>query len=204
VTVNLVLVRHGETIWHAGNRYAGRSDIPLTAKGRRQAEQLGDWAQAAALDGVWCSTLDRARTTARIVAGAIGLPVHEDARLCELDFGEAEGLTTADMESRFPERLAAFRRDPVAGHLPGGEDPRAAVVRARACFDDIGTVHPDGRVMVVMHTTLVRLCLCQLMGVPLREYRRLFPSVRNCAVTEIRVDGETAAMLEFNSPTTRE
>ena len=60
----LVLVRHGETIWHAENRYAGSSDIPLSPRGLEQAEQLAKWASRADLAAIWISPLRRARETA--------------------------------------------------------------------------------------------------------------------------------------------
>ena len=60
----IALVRHGETEWHAENRYAGRSDIALTDKGLFQAEQLAQWARTAELHAIWSSSLSRALRTA--------------------------------------------------------------------------------------------------------------------------------------------
>jgi broad specificity phosphatase PhoE len=191
-------------VWHAENRYAGVSDVPLTARGLRQAGQLAAWAKTARLSGVWASTLRRAQLTAKACAEISGTPLAVNERLRELDFGEGEGLTAAEMEQRFPEALHAFRADPVAHHLPGGEDPSAAAQRFTECLHDIAGQHPDGRVLVVAHTTVMRLALCQLIGVPLREYRRLFPFVRNCGLTEIRLHDGRVAVIEFNAPIERE
>lgn len=196
----IVLVRHGETVWHAENRYAGRSDVALTPRGREQAERLAEWAQSAELDAIWCSSLSRARDTAAAAAAASGLEPRVDGRLCELHFGRGEGLTTAEMRQQFPKQLEAFHADPVAGHLPGGEDPQAAVARAVACLHDIAREHPRGRVLVVAHTTLIRLVLCHLLGVPIANYRKLFPFVRNVAITEIRLSGVETSLLEYNAP----
>lgn len=197
----VVLVRHGESAWQAENRYSGTSDIPMTARGFRQAESLATWAKGAGLAAVWTSTLSRARLTGQDSATAAGVPLRVDARLRELDFGDGEGLTSGEMADRFPEDLRAFRADPVAGHLPGGEHPAAAARRFTACLRDIAAAHPGARVLVVAHSTVIRLALCELLGVPLRDYRRLFPCVRNCAPTELRLgpDGEVA-LLEFNTP----
>ena len=129
------------------------------------------------------------------------LPLQIDARLRELDFGAGEGLTSAEMaETASPTPLTAFRADPVAHHLPGGEDPVKAADRFTACLHDIAEQHPDGRVLVVAHTTAIRLALCRLIGVPLSEYRRLFPFVRNCGLTELRLSDGQAAVLQFNTP----
>jgi probable phosphoglycerate mutase len=195
-----VLVRHGETEWHAENRYAGVSDISLTARGLEQAQQLAAWAETAGLAAVWTSTLTRAQLTATACAEAIGVRLNVDERLRELDFGQAEGLTRAEMHEQFPEALQAFRADPVTDHLPGGEDPTEAVRRFTGCLYDLVDRYPDDRVLVVAHTTAIRLALCELIGVPLRDYRRIFPSVGNCALTEIRLTREDAALLEFNTP----
>ncbi|SFQ43359.1 MULTISPECIES: histidine phosphatase family protein [Actinomadura] len=199
----LVLVRHGETEWHAENRYAGTSDVALTPRGMEQAGQLAAWAADARPDAVWCSDLTRARRTAALSAEAIGGRLHVDERLRELDFGQGEGLTRAEMERKFPAALRAFLADPVAGHLPGGEDPAAAARRFTGCLDDIARRTPGGRVLVVAHSTAIRLALCRLLGVPLKDYRRRFPSLGNCALTEIRLRDGDAALLEFNTPLER-
>lgn len=197
---NLILVRHGETIWHEENRYAGITDIALTPRGYEQAAVLAGWARTAGLDAVWGSPLLRAQETAATAARAAGLTPHFDARLHEVGFGQGEGRTVSEMEQLFPEAMAAFHVDPVAHHLPGGEDPRDAVERAIACFKDITVTYPGGRVLVVMHTTLIRLALCRLIGIPLSLYRSMFPFIRNGALTEIRLDGDKMSLLEYNAP----
>ncbi|MGH3434223.1 MAG: histidine phosphatase family protein [Thermocrispum sp.] len=80
---HIVMVRHGETVWHADNRYAGASDVPLTDQGHAQARLLTEWAKTAGLSACYSSTLSRAKDTARPVAEALGLPVRDDARLRE-------------------------------------------------------------------------------------------------------------------------
>ncbi|HLU72084.1 MAG TPA: histidine phosphatase family protein [Nonomuraea sp.] len=204
MTTTLVLVRHGETVWHAENRYAGISDIELTPRGHEQAGQLAAWAAGAGLTAVWASTLSRARITAAGAAEAAGLEVRVDGRLRELGFGEAEGLTAAEMRERFPEARAAFEADPGRHPLPGGEDPAAAADRFTAALRDIAAASPGGRVLVVAHTTAIRIALCRLIGVPLGAYRRLFPRLDNCALTELRLYGDPAdpraAILQYNSP----
>src|SRR5437660_8217709 len=95
----LTLVRHGETEWHAENRYAGRTDVGLTQKGLLQAEQLAQWSRTAGLHAIWSSSLSRALRTAEPSARATGLAVQIDSRLVELDFGDAEGMTSQEMAS---------------------------------------------------------------------------------------------------------
>jgi broad specificity phosphatase PhoE len=201
---DLVLVRHGETTWHGENRYAGVSEVPLAGRGLEQAARLATWASSAGLSAIWSSPLSRALATAAPCADLAGLQVHVDARLRELDFGDGEGLTSGEMRLRFPAALAAFAIDPVAGHLPGGEDPVAAVDRFVACLHDIADSHPYGRILVVTHTTVIRLALCHLLGAPLEDYRRRYPAIGNCALTEIRLTGQEAALLQLNVPVDQE
>ncbi|MFC5724205.1 histidine phosphatase family protein [Streptomyces gamaensis] len=195
----LVLVRHGETPWHADNRYTGSSDLPLTPRGRAQAARLAHWARDAGLTALWTSPLTRARATAAPVAHATGLRPRHDERLRELHFGRAEGLTAAEMAATFPARLAAFHADPAANPLPGGEDPYKAAHRAVTCLGDIADAHPGGRVLVVTHATLLRLVLCHWLSLPLGDYRRVFPGVDNATLTEVRLADGRAALLRLNS-----
>ena len=197
---NLVLIRHGETVWHRENRYAGRTDIPLSPRGHEQAERLASWAASARLAAIWVSPLLRARQTAEPSERATRLKSHVDPRLKEIDFGQGEGLTRAEIQRSFPEAFAAFEADPAAHPLPGGENPQHVAERGVACLRQIVRTHPDGRVLVVAHNTLIRLALCELMGVPLSRYRSLFPSIINGALIELRIDGSRTSLLRFNVP----
>ena len=130
----LLLARHGETVWHEENRYAGRSDIALSPRGLEQAGMLAGWAGEAGLGAVWSSPLVRARETAAGAALAAGVPLELEPGLVEIDFGVAEGLTAAEMAASFPEERAAFVRDPVAHPLPGAEAPEGAARRGLAAI----------------------------------------------------------------------
>ncbi|MEV3988634.1 histidine phosphatase family protein [Streptomyces sp. NPDC049837] len=200
---DFILVRHGETAWHAENRYAGRTDVPLTELGHKQAATLAAWATGQRLDAVLCSPLSRARLTAEPAATALGLTPRVDERLYEVDFGRGDGLTRDEMAEEFPDALAAFLDDPVTHYLPGGEDPVAAAGRAIDCLEEVARELPDGRVLIVAHSTLVRLVLCELLGIPLARYRQVFPALENGALTELRLlPGRRASLLRLNAPAT--
>jgi len=196
----LVLVRHGETIWHSENRYAGSTDIPLGRRGLEQAEQLAKWAAGTELAAIWVSPLRRARETAGPSEIATGITARVDSRLREIDFGQAEGLTDTEIRQSLPEAFAAFQSDPVSHHLPGGEDPRDVVQRCTECFKEIERMHSGGRVLIVTHNTLIRVALCELLAVPLSKYRTVFPSIDNGALSELRLQNGQAALLKFNLP----
>ena len=193
----LYLVRHGQTVWHAENRYAGSTDVCLTGTGREQARRLAEWASRTVPDAIWASPLSRTRATAAPAADALGLPVRLDDDLVELDFGSAEGRVLDELP---PGDVAAFRADPVAGAFPGGEPPLEAAARGVGALRRIARLHEGGRVLVVTHNTLLRLMLCELLGIPASRYRTVFPRVGNCAVTELRMSGDAAALMAYNVP----
>lgn len=197
LNTTLYVVRHGQTEWHAENRYAGVSDVALTGTGREQAERLGRWAAETGAEAVWASPLSRSRATAAPAAAALGLPITIDGDLIEVDFGAAEGRTLGELP---PADADAFLADPVMGMFPGAEDPRKAVERGMTALRRVASRHRGERALVVTHNTLLRLTLCGLLGIAPSSYRTVFPQVRNCAVTELRVTGRSTALISYNVP----
>ncbi|WP_199431522.1 histidine phosphatase family protein [Qaidamihabitans albus] len=198
----LLLVRHGETEWHAENRYAGSSEVGLTERGLRQAHEL-----AAVLEtmpgppaALYCSPQERARITAEPSARALGLTPTVLPDLREVHFGIAEGRTLDEVRGTDPDAVRRFLADPVAGAFPGAEPPAAAADRAAAALRSIAG-NEAGPVLVVAHNTLLRLTLCLLLGIPLHTYRTVFPRLENCALTEIGIDGERTSLRRLNAPT---
>jgi probable phosphoglycerate mutase len=196
----LVLVRHGETPWHAENRYTGVSDIGLTPTGTGQAAELAAWAAMQPITAVVTSPLRRAHETASPSAEALGLPVTIDKRLSEVDFGAGEGHTRDEMAEIFPDALSRFLDAPASNPLPGGEPGVAAVDRAWPAVEDLAA--GGGTVLLVAHSTLLRLLLCRMLGIFLDDYRRRFPALRNTATTTVRLDAGGAALLSLNVPVT--
>ncbi|GAA2355660.1 histidine phosphatase family protein [Streptomyces carpaticus] len=195
----LLLVRHAQTVWHRENRYAGaRTDPALTAAGERQTGELARAALAEGVQVVVSSPLGRAVRTARPAAEAVGTGIELEPGLCEADFGELEGRTRQEAD---PELVRRFVADPVAHPFPGAEPPGEAADRAVAALRRVVARHGDRTVLVVAHSTVLRLALCRLLGLPLRHYRRLFPRIENVALTEIALpadDAAPAALLALN------
>jgi broad specificity phosphatase PhoE len=203
----LYLARHGETEWHAEHRYAGVSDVPLTARGLEQAAALAAWAPTAGLAAVVASPLSRARRSAQPAAEAAGLPLRIDSRLIEIDFGAGEGMSPGELAAAYPEDWAGFERRPARHPLPGGEPGVDGVVRAMPALVELSEEFPDAGVLVVMHATLMRLLLCELIGLEPDGYRDVFPVVENCALMPVEFPwpGESAApararLLGLNVP----
>ena len=95
------LVRHGETEWSLTGRHTGRTDIPLTAAGRHQADALGRYLAGRAFALVLTSPLVRARDTCRLAGYGEVAEVTDE--LLEWDYGIYEGRTTEDIRKAEPE-----------------------------------------------------------------------------------------------------
>ncbi|HTF08760.1 MAG TPA: histidine phosphatase family protein [Asanoa sp.] len=195
----VVLARHGRTAWHHPVRYTGRSDVPLDEVGVAQAARLGAWAAGAGFAALACSQLQRARDTAAAVTATTGLAALVDPRLRELDFGVAEGQTLDELRAADASSVARFEADPAAGHFPGGEPPTEAVDRALAALTELATAYAGQQVLVVAHSTLIRLVTCAVLGVPLADYRRKLPALDPTATTTLRFP-EPVGVLSYNVP----
>lgn len=201
------LLRHGETEWHAESRYAGVSDVALTERGREQGRELAGWAAGAGIGLVVTSDLSRAIQTGEPIASAAGVPLVVEAGLREVDFGRGEGRTREEMRELFPAALEAFLAAPATSPLPGAEVGTAAAARGLTTLAGL-CGRTDGALVVVAHSTLIRLLLCQLLGLPLDDYRRRFPRMANTTLTTVLVPvtsdpAELAGageLLCFNAP----
>jgi broad specificity phosphatase PhoE len=194
----LLLARHAETVWHKENRYAGgRSEPELTELGLRQAEQLAKSAVALGVDVVVSSPQRRAVTTATPAAEALGVPLHLRPDLREVDFGDLEGHLLSEMD---PEAVRRFCENPEENAFPNAEPLRVAGDRCATALREVDAAH-DGTVLVVAHSSLFRIGLCVLLGLPVARYRQVFPLLENVALTEIRLPtdlAQPAALLSLN------
>ena len=121
----VVLVRHGETEWTLSKQHTGRTDLPLTENGRAQAAAVAPRLAGRTFAKVLTSPLGRAAETCRLAG--LGDQAETDDDLLEVDYGEYEGVTTADIRKTDSgleplEGRVARRRD----HRPGGRSARTA------------------------------------------------------------------------------
>ncbi len=118
----LVVIRHGETDWNAGQRVQGHTDIELNPLGVWQAERMAEALADEGVQAIYSSDLRRARATAEALARRVGLPVQVAPGLREREFGSFEGLTFAEIDARWPAEALRWRgRDPAFAPPEGGE-----------------------------------------------------------------------------------
>ena len=171
------LVRHGETEWNRMGRMQGHTGVPLSATGRRQAAQVGKRLGSVEFSAAYCSDLPRAAETARIIADGRDLEVTPDSDLREFSYGEWEGMTLEEVETRYPGALA--ERIQAGGNLgwsaPGGEGAIDAIHRVRRFSTRASASLGDGdSVLVVAHGGSLRalvVCLLDLADSDFWKFR---------------------------------
>ena len=211
----LWVVRHGESAGNVARDAAEAEglerldlshrdvDVPLSDRGRRQAEALGRWIAEQPEDAqptvLWTSPYVRAQETAELALKAAGLdlPKVVDERLREREFGVLDGLTRRGITAQFPEeseRRAAIGK--FYHRPPGGESWTDVLQRLRAVLDDIRTDAHGERVLVMAHQVVVLLTRYILEGMDEREVLDLDADaeVINCSVTSYRYDEEAGRL----------
>ncbi len=157
----VLLVRHGATEWSDSGRHTGRTDLPLTPSGIEQARRVGD-VIGRQLGGksalVFTSPLQRARHTAHL-----SMPHNEativDA-LAEYDYGNYEGLTSAEIELHHP------RWNLFADGCPGGESLTQASARCDSFFAKLERVAVGRAVVAFTHGHISRILAARMLGLP--------------------------------------
>jgi probable phosphoglycerate mutase len=193
----VTLARHGQTPWHDGNRYTGSTDIEIDETGQRQARELAVWAQELGPDALYASTMKRAQQTAMPVADTLGLDLRTDERLRELDFGTAEGRSLAEVRVSDPKAAELFVSDPVSHHMPGGEHPERAADRGVEALGEIVERHRGQSVLVVCHSTLIRLVIARYAGIPLGRYRVVLRGMEPTATSRLTFRADGTVMIDY-------
>jgi probable phosphoglycerate mutase len=155
----LVLIRHGETEWSRDGRHTGRSDIPLTREGEKGARFLGQRLRRLGVEPlrVLSSPRQRAIETARLAGFEMPEITH---LLVEVDYGEYEGRTTADIRAERP------GWDLFADGTPGGENLGDVAARSQRLIDDISPDDGEGDVLLFAHGHILRVLAVTYLGLP--------------------------------------
>jgi probable phosphoglycerate mutase len=159
----VMLVRHGQTEWSVSGKHTGRTDIPLTDLGRRQADALGEILGGTELALVLCSPLIRAWETMERAGYATEGVATDD--LLEWDYGAYEGRRTADIRTEIP-GWSVWTHPIVDGESVDEVGARADRAIARA-------LSVDGPVAMFAHGHVLRILAARWMGLPAVTGRNL-------------------------------
>ncbi len=168
---DVYLARHGQTAYNHEGRFQGQQEVPLDDTGREQAAELAERAAAHGFSALWCSPLLRARETAEIVAGRIGLEPKADARLMETDSGDWTNRSFAEVRAEAPERFDSFAAADPAFSFPGGESFAEQEVRVNAALEDVKRGPLPA--LVVCHGMVIRAAFASRAGAAGPRFERV-------------------------------
>lgn len=177
--LTVLLTRHGHTDRSEPDQYLGQHvKALLTDRGRRDAEALAARLRDVPIDRIVSSPLSRAAETAVILIAGRSLEVELDDRMLEMDYGSWEGMTVEDVENRFPEEYEQYERDPSRHQVGGGENGEQVARRLSSLTADLlawaGSDPGDRTCLLIGHSSVNRVLLAGVLGVPLADYRRRF------------------------------
>jgi broad specificity phosphatase PhoE len=197
-STRLFLIRHGTTQLSAEDRFAGATDVALSAEGREQARRLGERLAGERFAALYASPLGRTLETARILARPHGLEPVAVEGLREIDHGRWEGLRRSEVEQRFHDEYQAWEEDPYTFAPQGGESGVSVVARALPVLRDIVVRHPGEQMLVVSHKATLRLAISVLLGFDPRGYRDRLDQLP-CCLNIVEFKGPVRArLLLFN------
>ncbi|HEY2568842.1 MAG TPA: histidine phosphatase family protein [Candidatus Udaeobacter sp.] len=165
------MVRHGDTVLSAEDRFAGVTDVELSEKGREEARRLAERLRGEKITAVYASPLGRTVETARIIAEPHNLEVQPCDGFREISHGHWEGMKRHEVEEKFPKEMAEWEKDPYTFAPAGGESGLAVTAGALPALIDLVRKHPGESILMVSHKATIRLLLSSLLGFDPRRYR---------------------------------
>jgi len=161
----LLLVRHGITEFNSTRRFAGYSDVEMSAVGLRQVEKLRDRLAGEKIDVVYSSDLKRAMVTAEVICSSRQVDIVTCPELREVNYGEVEGLTYPEIRQHYPEVAELVANFNLRLNFPGGESFEKFIERVSKFADRLNRHAPSETVLVVSHSGPLRTLVCALMGI---------------------------------------
>jgi len=168
----IILIRHGETIWNLEERLQGQLDSPLTPLGIAQVQAVAIRLQDEKFSALYSSDSGRAWQTANAIATRTGHTIMVDARLREKHFGIVHGLTIAEVQANHPAIYAERSMHSPDYAAPEGESSRQMLTRGWAALNEIAARHRGERAVAVTHGGLISVVIRHILGVPLDQPRR--------------------------------
>jgi broad specificity phosphatase PhoE len=201
VTRRIVLWRHGRTEWNATGRFQGQTDISLDEVGREQADGAARRLASLQPELLVSSDLHRARDTMAALATLTGLEIDLDVRLRETFAGDWQGLTGAEISSRYPEEYKSWRAGDPLLRVGGGETRQEVAERMAAGVRDVAArLSDDGLAVLTTHGGAARLGIAALIGMPLERFTNI-GGLSNTSWSMLRDTDQGWVLVEHNAGT---
>lgn len=163
---NLILLRHGESVWNAERRFTGWAEVELSPKGEAAARLAAEALRGLRIDVVFTSMQKRAQRTVEIIMECNGwsIPVRFDAALNERNYGELQGMNKDEAAAKFGlERVETWRRS-YDVRPPGGESLKDTAARVVPFMEEkiIPETKGDRAALTVAHGNSLRAAMMHL------------------------------------------
>jgi alpha-ribazole phosphatase len=182
--LRLFLFRHGETT--ATGKLIGHTDVALSARGHAQAAAVAEQFAAIAFTAIYASDLRRARQTAEPLAQRHGVAVQTAAVWREVNMGEWEGHTLAELYAASPEQVTQCFTDPEHFIYPGGEALADFAARIQRALTQLLQAHAHGQIALFTHGGVCRAILATALALPMSHWLRLAQDYGSCNIIEWR------------------
>ena len=193
----VLVVRHGLSKTNKAKVFTGQFDAPLDELGHQQAKCTADYiANTYHVDAVYSSDLSRAMDTARPTAEKLGLPIHVEPEIREIDVGYWQQISHVEAEKRYPEEYHLWQTNIGFAQCPGGESYAMMQKRCEAAFKRIAEENDGKTVAVFTHGGALRALVCCWLGFGLEKVHDI-PLAANASVTVVRIDNDRAEVVQM-------
>jgi broad specificity phosphatase PhoE len=202
----LILARHGETVWNIEKIYRGRSDVDLDKVGVKQAELLGKYLTNYGIEAIYSSPLKRALDTANAIARYQKIGVHIAEGLIDIDYGKWQALPEQEVKRLYPILHNEWYNNPHKIIMPGGESLEDVRRRAIEVVNDVISRY-QGSVVLVSHRVVNKVLICSLLGLDNSHFWNIKQDVGGITIFNYADEGfvltrhnDTAHLKELRKP----
>jgi len=185
--MQLILIRHGETLWNKEGRVQGVTDVELSEVGREQARRLALSLKDHSIRAIHASPLKRAFQTAETINRYHAIPIETHAGLVEMNQGDFEGMTYKELRAAAKDFLGKWISDPASVTMPNGESFEQVQARAWGAIEPI--VVKGENAIVVSHNFTIAALLCKIRNISLSEFRSTCVDTASKTVIDFRDGG---------------
>jgi broad specificity phosphatase PhoE len=187
--MQLILIRHGETLWNKEGRVQGTSDVELSDAGKKQAELLALSLKDHPLEAIHASPLKRAYQTAEIINEFHHKDIQIHRGLMEMDQGDFEGFSFKELMACEKDFLNKWITDPAAIKMPNGESLSELQQRAWRVMEEI--ISKSENALIVSHNFTIAAILCRVRNISLSKFRSACVDTASKTIVQFR-NGEAS------------
>ncbi|MBR5900603.1 MAG: histidine phosphatase family protein [Clostridia bacterium] len=164
MAVEIMLLRHAQSMGNVLGQFIGHTDVEITELGARQVEKLEEFLRPYQIDAIYSSDLKRALDTVAPTAKSHALKINTDVRLREIFGGDWEGVPFDELPTLYPEAQARWLRDPIDSAPTNGESIRQIFNRVKEFMNEVVEKLDGKKVLIVSHATTLRVLECYFLG----------------------------------------